>query len=197
MLQGLKKGDYVRLPSGSILMKEGEMGNCAYLLVEGRLQVEKEIDGENVPVGVIAPIDLVGEIAILCERPRSATVIALEDVGLIQINRHRLKQIIRRSPDIAETIIKILSSRVVTVSDNLAKTQARYDAFIKPMAQDAPPAIRFEEEPELEREPIDLEPELESIEIEPELEPEPIEEEPDKGKIRRMVSIERREKDSR
>jgi len=181
LIPGLEKGDYIRLARGSILMKEGEMGNCAYLLVEGRLQVEKQIDGENVTVGIIAPVDLVGEIAILCERPRSATVIALDDVGLIQINRHRLKQIIRRSPDIAETVIKILSSRVVTVSDNLAKTQAQVDSFVRPVVKAAPPAIHFEEEPELEPEAI----------------PEPIEEDLEKGKIRRMVSIERREKENR
>ena len=64
-------------------MREGEMGQCAYFVVHGRLLVEKNIDGENVPIAEIEPRDIVGELAILDDAPRSATVTAMEDSLLV------------------------------------------------------------------------------------------------------------------
>ena len=106
--------EMIKVPKGTVLMREGEIGRSAYLVLEGRLLVERMIDGENVIIAEIMPRDLVGEMAILDNEPRSATVTALEDSLLIEFDKHRIKSIIRRSPDIAEVILKLLSHKLRT-----------------------------------------------------------------------------------
>lgn len=104
--------DVVRAAKGTVLMRQGEMGKCAYFVVEGRMLVEAEIDGLKTIVAEIGSRDLVGELAILDDAPRSATVIVAEDSLLIPLNKHRLRTIIRRSPNIAELILKLLCHKL-------------------------------------------------------------------------------------
>lgn len=93
-------------------MREGEIGQCAYFVVQGRLLVEKNIDGENVPIAEIGPRDMVGEFAILDDAPRSATVTAMENSVLLVLNKHRIRSLIRRSPAVAEVIMKLLCHKL-------------------------------------------------------------------------------------
>ncbi len=104
--------DVVRAAKGTVLMRQGEMGKCAYFVVEGRLMVETEIAGQSTVIAEICARDLVGELAILDDAPRSATVIVAEDALLIPLNKHRLRTIIRRSPNIAELILKLLCHKL-------------------------------------------------------------------------------------
>lgn len=102
----------VSVQKGSIIMREGEIGQCAYFVVQGRLLVEKNINGENVPIAEIGPRDMVGEFAILDDAPRSATVTALENSVLIVLNKTRIRSLIRRSPAVAEVIMKLLCHKL-------------------------------------------------------------------------------------
>ncbi len=98
----------VRAPKGTVLMRQGEVGRSAYFVVQGRLLVEREMNGENYVVAEIGARDIVGEMAILDDSPRSATVTVIEDALLVLLDKNRIRQIIRRSPTIAELILKLL-----------------------------------------------------------------------------------------
>lgn len=106
-LQELAK-ETLQLQKGAVLMTEGEIGQCAYFVVKGRLLVEKELEGKKVVLGEIGAKDIVGELAILDNAPRSASVTALDDCVLIVLDRNRIRTIIRRSPEIAEVIMKLI-----------------------------------------------------------------------------------------
>lgn len=109
----LNSGDLIQVERGTVLMKQGAIGHCAYLLLQGQLLVEKELEnGEKVVIAQITPINLVGEFAIFDEMPRSATVTVLEDAKLIELKKHRLKTMIRKSPEIAEVVIKLLCNKL-------------------------------------------------------------------------------------
>lgn len=113
--------DVVRAPRGSVLMHQGEIGKCAYFVVQGRLIVEREEHGRKIKIAEIGARDLVGELAILDDHPRSATVTVAEDSLLILLNKHRIRSIIRRSPNIAELILKILSQKLRNTHQLFAK----------------------------------------------------------------------------
>lgn len=102
-------------------MRQDEIGKCAYFVVEGRLIVEREENGSSMILAEIGPRDLVGELAILDDAPRSATVIVAEDALLIPLNKHRIRSIIRRSPNIAELILKLLSAKLRNTHHLLTK----------------------------------------------------------------------------
>lgn len=106
-LQELAK-ETLQLQKGAVLMTEGEIGQCAYFVVKGRLLVEKMLEGKKIVLGEIGTKDIVGELAILDDAPRSATVTAIDDCVLIVLDRNRIRTIIRRSPEIAEVIMKLI-----------------------------------------------------------------------------------------
>ena len=118
----VKVQDTLTIPMGTVLMREGDKGNCAYLLLEGRMAVERNGKQGPVPLGEIEPVNIVGELAILNEVPRTATVITLTECRVIELNKHRLRMIIRRYPEIAEIVIKILCNRLMQATDKLTDT---------------------------------------------------------------------------
>lgn len=108
--------------AGSVLIREGEMGRCAYLLLSGRLQVVRERDRDTIILGDVEPVDIVGELAIFDEMPRSATVVVLEDSHLVELNKFKLKALLRRSPTIAETVIKLLCNKLRDAANRLERS---------------------------------------------------------------------------
>ncbi|MEW6237203.1 MAG: cyclic nucleotide-binding domain-containing protein [Candidatus Omnitrophota bacterium] len=114
-------GNAFTMKAGSILIREGDVGRCAYLLLSGRLQVIREKDGEIVVLGDIKPVDIVGELAIFDEMPRSATVVVMEDSYLIELSKFKLKALLHRSPTIAETIIKLLCNKLRESANRLVQ----------------------------------------------------------------------------
>ena len=111
--------DTVRVKKGTVLMRQDEIGQCAYFVVKGRLLIEREMNGENVVLGEVHRMDIVGEIAILDDAPRSATVTAIEDSILITLDKSRIKTLIRRAPHFAEVILKLLCYKLRKIHDRL------------------------------------------------------------------------------
>jgi serine/threonine-protein kinase len=72
--------------SGEVIMQEGTGGSSMYLVVQGRVSVRKSTDGQPVELRQIACGDGFGEMAIVSQMPRSATVVALEPTEVIAIS---------------------------------------------------------------------------------------------------------------
>ncbi len=122
--------DAIDVKKGTVLIREGEVGNCAFLVLEGRFQVIREMNQKKVVLGEIRPVDIVGEMAILDEMPRSASVVAIEDSRVIELNKHRMKMIIRRYPDIAEVVLKLLCSKLRSTAKKLVESEIRYSEIV-------------------------------------------------------------------
>lgn len=96
------------LQGGDILMKQGEIADSMYLLVYGRLLVYRDDDEVN-SIGEIGAGDVVGELALFIDTPRTATVCAIRDSALIKISRPLFESIAHNHPQAA---MRILSSCV-------------------------------------------------------------------------------------
>ncbi len=108
--------DWVSLPAGEVLFRQGEPGDSAYLVVSGRVRVALADDdhgGERV-VGEIPSGELVGEQAILLDTPRSATVYAGRDTDLARIPRDVFERLIDRHPDAMLRMLRTLVERTRT-----------------------------------------------------------------------------------
>ena len=78
----------LQLPRGELLIQQGEAGDALYVLVNGRLRVYiKQPDGIEVAVGEVMPGETVGEMAILTNEMRSATVRAIRDSELVVFSK--------------------------------------------------------------------------------------------------------------
>lgn len=75
------------VPPGKMIVREGVPGDEAYIIVEGRCRVVKEIDGRRVVLREMGPGDVFGETAVLTAKPRAATVEAIDRVVLAVVGR--------------------------------------------------------------------------------------------------------------
>lgn len=74
-------------PAGTVIVKQGEPGFCMYVIVSGSVRVEADGGIDAVPLADLGVGDFFGELALVDDGPRSASVIALEDTQVIRITR--------------------------------------------------------------------------------------------------------------
>ncbi|MDX1687245.1 MAG: ATP-binding protein [Candidatus Promineifilaceae bacterium] len=94
----------VQLAAGEELFAEGSLGERAYIVEDGQVEVLKVSNRREVKVATVERGEVVGELALLENRPRSATVRARTDALLWAIDKEQLLDLLRTSPSAAETM---------------------------------------------------------------------------------------------
>jgi signal transduction histidine kinase len=103
--------------TGEIIFAEGEAGDTMFLIRSGRVAIVK---GDLAAPSILAyrgAGDIIGEMALLENQPRSATVIALEQSRLLGISRQRFEQLLAETPSAGRSIMEMLSSRLRRLSE--------------------------------------------------------------------------------
>jgi|SRR5579885_1332452 CRP/FNR family cyclic AMP-dependent transcriptional regulator len=112
-----------QFPAGAVLMQEGEAGAGLFILIEGRVRVTQS-GGPNQPPREITTLDageVIGEMALLDDLPRSATVTALEPCRCLLVPVWDFRATLRESPDIAIQLLIQLSRRLRKTEQQLYK----------------------------------------------------------------------------
>jgi anion transporter len=121
----------VQLSSGEELFHQGEPGDAFYLISSGEIgvYVPGEGNGES-RVAVLRAGDPVGEMALLTNRPRSATIRAESDGRLLRLDRARFLRLVREEPDVLLAIAATLSRRLqaTLAASNGAAAEDNIDA---------------------------------------------------------------------
>ncbi len=102
--------ELITINSGDILIEKGEIGDCLYILAHGRMRVYADKITEK-PIGEVGVGDVVGELALLADTPRTATVRAVRDCTLIKISRTLFKTLVEQHPNSAMKIISTCVKR--------------------------------------------------------------------------------------
>jgi CRP-like cAMP-binding protein len=97
----------VSFPKGAVLMSEGEPGREAFLITEGTVSVKR---GRK-KIAELGPGNLVGEMALIVDEPRSATVTALEAVRAYSVPRSKFSQVLER-PTVWWLVARFLAQRL-------------------------------------------------------------------------------------
>lgn len=105
------------VPEGTLILRQGEPGNSAYLIQSGSVSVFTEHDGKTVELAKLDLGQIFGEMALIFDDPRTASVKALEDCNLIIITRQSFKQKMDRSDPTIKAIVGMLTQRVVTANN--------------------------------------------------------------------------------
>jgi CRP-like cAMP-binding protein len=109
--------------SGQALFRQGDMGDAAYLIVKGTADVVIEgPDGNEITVANMSRNAFVGEIAILCDVPRTATIIATSELETLRISKDLFFRLVNEFPTMAVEIMRELARR--QEQTNLQLTQA-------------------------------------------------------------------------
>ena len=110
----------VRFARNAVVFSQGEPGDAMYVVLVGRVKVVLYSEsGREVILAQLGPVDCVGEMAIIAEQPRSASVIALEDVTLLRLTRGDFVARVRANPDIALSLLTVLVQRLAEADEKI------------------------------------------------------------------------------
>jgi hypothetical protein len=103
---------------GAVIFNEGDMGDAAYLLQEGQVQVSKQVSGRDKVLAELSPVSVFGEMAVLLpDRKRTATARALDRVKVVVINKKNFDAFIDKTPNIIQSILGVLVQRLKESTD--------------------------------------------------------------------------------
>lgn len=100
--------DELSLGGGTVLMREGERGREFVILVEGRARVERG----GAHVATLGAGDFAGEIALVANVPRTATVVAETPLRVLVLSDRSFQTVIRETPSIAVKVLAVLGERL-------------------------------------------------------------------------------------
>jgi CRP/FNR family cyclic AMP-dependent transcriptional regulator len=103
-----KLADEIDLQAGKVLTKEGARGREFFVLLEGTADVRR--DTRLLPS--LGPGDFFGEIALVADTPRTATVTATTPVRALVITDRAFRELMRNSPDIQGKVLEAVASRL-------------------------------------------------------------------------------------
>ncbi len=107
--------EWVEVPAGQALMTQGEAGDALYLLLSGRLRtyITNEF-GETRVVREIGRGQIVGEMSLFTDEPRSATLVAIRDSVLVRLGKDRFKQLLAVSEQVSIALTRQIILRLKT-----------------------------------------------------------------------------------
>ena len=122
---------FIELSKDEILFKEGEKGNCVCFVVEGTLDVIKQsLTGESVIITALHRGRSIGEMSIIDDFPRSATVKARTQAKLVILTREDFDLLLEENSQVGIKILKKISR---LLSLNLRKTSSRLADYMLPL----------------------------------------------------------------
>ncbi len=102
----------LRFAAGEVIFHEGADGDSMFLIWSGRVATVKGDLESPVILAYRTAGEIFGEMALLENQPRSASIIALEDTRLLELSRSRFEQLLSEQPAISRSIMEVLSARL-------------------------------------------------------------------------------------
>lgn len=125
----LAHAEAIRFGAGDVLIRAGEHERSLYVLASGRLELLLPSDSGELPIGTIEPRTVVGEMAFLDGRPRSATLRALTDGELYELRFDAFETLAARHPELGRAILldlgRILAGRLRLANEALDRAHRR------------------------------------------------------------------------
>ena len=105
---------------GKRLVQQGDTADAAYLIIDGHAEVILETPAGPVVVATIGANETVGEMGILGDVPRNATVRAKDRVIVLRISKEPFMRMVREFPNMAVSIMQELAQRVTSTNIQLS-----------------------------------------------------------------------------
>jgi len=117
---------------GEIIVRQGDVGDCLFVIQEGRVEVVVERGGKETILRELGAGDMVGEMAIFDRIVRSATVRAKGQARLLTVDKKNFLRRVNEDPSIAFRIVEIMSRRVRDMSEEVVALRSRLEAIERP-----------------------------------------------------------------
>ena len=107
--------------AGQVLFNQGDPGDAAFILIDGTADLLITPQGGKVLVATVSRNAIIGEIAILCDVPRTATVIAKAKLVTLRIDKENFFRLVTEFPQMAVEIMRVLARRLENTNEQLRK----------------------------------------------------------------------------
>jgi CRP-like cAMP-binding protein len=134
--------EVVQHPKGHVLFTVGDPGDSLYIIRTGTVEVFVRNDtGHRIVLETAGPRDFFGEMSLLDDAPRSATVRALSDAKILALSRSDFLNVMRRSPDVAMAVVQELTRRLRDTDEQASslsfqRVTQRTQGLLQRMAKD-------------------------------------------------------------
>jgi EAL domain-containing protein (putative c-di-GMP-specific phosphodiesterase class I) len=110
--EGIVHGEsHILVDEGSVIFREGERGHSAFLLERGEVEISVQRNGQNVTLARRGPGEVFGEMAIIDDQPRSATVTAIRPCQLLMITRDQLANRVEQTDPVLRMCLRVILQR--------------------------------------------------------------------------------------
>ena len=116
-------------PKGRTIVSEGEPSQSMYILLAGRAKVQRsDSEGKEVILAVLGSGEFIGEMSLIDDAPRSASVITLEPCEFMAVSKDAFKAMLVQSPEVAMNVMRGLVRRL-READKKIETLALLDVY--------------------------------------------------------------------
>lgn len=109
---------------GEVIFEQGAQGDAAYIIIGGSANVEIDTASGPMTVATLEQNQIVGEIAILCEVPRTATVRAATDLTTLRVTKDLFFKLSVEFPQMAVEVMKEIGNRLESTTGHLGEAMA-------------------------------------------------------------------------
>jgi CRP/FNR family cyclic AMP-dependent transcriptional regulator len=109
----------VAFHAGDVLFSQNEMGSSAFIIISGEADVTVDTPAGPLVVAHVGRNDFIGEIAILCDVPRTASVVARTDMTALCISKDLFFRLVTEFPQMAVEIMRVLAQRLENTTRQL------------------------------------------------------------------------------
>ena len=110
--------------AGQVMFNAGDPGDAAYIIIDGTVEISVPTPAGPIVINTMGRNEIIGEIAIWGEVPRTATAKALTRLETLKISKELFIKVIRENPDAAIELIKILAARLANTTTQLTRTRS-------------------------------------------------------------------------
>ena len=123
-------------PKNTMIFSENEPGTELYIIQRGIVKITKIVEDNEVLLAMLKPGDIFGEMALLDNKPRSASAIANDDCSLMAVNKANFERMVQSQPQLITRLTILLAERLWFIYKQLANTLIQdplgklYDALL-------------------------------------------------------------------
>ena len=109
-------------PKNTMIFSENQSGADMFIIQEGKVKISKIVDGTEVTLAILKKGDMFGEMALLENKPRSASAIAEEECRLMTVNKSNFNQMVSTQPQLVARLTTMLAERLFVMQRQLANS---------------------------------------------------------------------------
>jgi len=114
---------------GDVIIRQGEVGDCMFVIQEGQAEVILENQGQEILLTVQDTGDFFGEMALFDKDVRSATVRALGDTKVLTVDKKNLMRRFLEDPSLAFRLVETMSKRTRNLMDKVAELENEVESL--------------------------------------------------------------------